>query len=108
LPSLAFSRPTKSFSNVLQRTSSSYNAGEEKELYRDYGNGFCIIIHEGDGDSALTTRIYVDDSLEESISGDCFDVFFVAFNSSISIRTYSASYGDFYNSTVSIAGFKRE
>jgi hypothetical protein len=86
----------------------SYGAGEEKELYREYGNGFCIIVHEGDGDSTLTTRIYIDDNLEVSFAGDYFDVIFAIFNSSISIRTYSANSGTFYNSTAVVAGFKRE
>ena len=108
MPSKHLAKATERISQTISRASQSYSAGEEKTQLSLTGiHGFAIIIHMGDGDEALTTRIYIDGSLWESFKANIFAKLYVTFTSSLSIRTYAASSGTYYRSACYINGFRR-
>jgi len=103
-----FSKPVNRISATIDRLKESYSADEEKVQYELAGyEGYAVIVHEGDGDSSVTTRIYIDGQLSDSCTADMFAVFFVTFTSSLSIRGYTANAGMFYRSTTRISGIGR-
>jgi len=95
-------------SQVINRESNTYAAGGEEKvkLNVEAVYGLAIIIHEGDGDSAVKTRIYVDGTLQEQLSGNSFTILFAAFTNSLKIALYGDNVTG-YNSTIKIAGVRR-
>jgi len=98
---------TERVSASVSRLSETYTAGEEKTQFSLSGHGFAAIVHMGDGNSEVTTRLYIDGSLFDSCPANVFAIFHVTFTSSLSIRGYAASAGTYYRSTSYINGFRR-
>jgi len=108
MPSRLLAKATERISQAISRLSESYTAGEEKTQLSLTGiHGFAIIVHMGDGDAGVTTRIYVDGTLWESCPANVFAKFYVTFTSSLSIRGYAASAGTYYRSASYVNGFRR-
>ncbi|MEM1589825.1 MAG: hypothetical protein QW175_05355, partial [Candidatus Bathyarchaeia archaeon] len=80
MPSRLLAKATERISQSISRLSESYTAGEEKTQLSLTGiHGFAIIVHMGDGDAGVTTRIYVDGTLWESCPANVFAKFYVTF-----------------------------
>ena len=65
-------------------------------------------MHDGDGDSTVTTRIYLDGATtpSETITANIFGIIFVSFISELKIATYAD--GVTANcSTMRVSGFRR-
>lgn len=109
MPSRRLAKATERIGQTISRLSESYYAGEEKtQLTLSNVHGFTIIVHMGDGDGDVTTRIYVDGSLWETCPANVFAKFYVTFTSSLSIRGYATTAGTYYRSTTYVIGFRRE
>jgi hypothetical protein len=108
MPSRLLAKATERITQSISRLSESYSAGEEKTQFSLSGvHGFAIIVHMGDGNSGVTTRIYVDGSLFDSCPANVFAKFYVTFTSSLSVRGYAATAGTYYRSASYINGFRR-
>ncbi|MEM3618226.1 MAG: hypothetical protein QXK47_04030 [Candidatus Bathyarchaeia archaeon] len=108
MPSRILAKATERISQTISRLSESYSAGEEKTQLSLTGiHGFAIIVHMGNGDAGVTTRIYVDGTLWESCPANVFAKFYVTFTSSLIIRGYAASAGTYYRSDSYVNGFRR-
>jgi len=88
--------------------SETYIAGEEKiQLSLKGRHGYVTLVHMGDGDPEVTTRIYLDGSLFNSVPADTFSFFFLTFGSSLEIKGYAPSAGTFYRSASYVSGLRR-
>jgi len=108
LPSRILAKPTEKITASVSRISESYSAGEEKTQLSLTGiHGMAVIVHMGDGDAGVTTRIYLDGTLFDSVPANVFAKFYVTFTSSLSIAGYAAAAGTYYRSTSYVNGFRR-
>jgi len=95
---------------TIARLSETYTAGEEKEKLNLTGiHGQATIVHMGDGDTGIITRVYLDGAVSpnEEVDGADFAMIFVSFTSQLRITTYSASAITAYCSESRITGFRR-
>ncbi|MGB9684421.1 MAG: hypothetical protein ACPL1Z_05790 [Candidatus Bathyarchaeales archaeon] len=95
---------------TIAKASESYTAGEEKvKLNLTNIHGHAEIVHDGDGDAGVTTRIYLDGATtpNETIAGNVFGIIIVSFTSSLAIRVYAAAAGTYNCSNMRVAGFRR-
>jgi len=100
--------PAERINVPISRLSETYTAGEEKTQLSLTGvHGYATLIHMGDGDAGVITRIYLDGSLFESVPADVYAFIFVTFSSSLEIRGYAPSAGTFYRSASYISGLRR-
>ena len=95
---------------TISKTSESYASGGEEKVKLDLTgvHGQATIVHDGDGDSTVTTRIYLDGAAtpDETITADTFAIIFVTFTSELKIATYAD--GVTANcSTMRVSGFRR-
>jgi len=66
-----------------------YSEGEEKVKVSVGSEGGASIVHAGDGDPTLETRIYVDGELRESCSCNEATLFHARFGSRLEVKVYS-------------------
>jgi len=83
-------KPTKEVDEEVTKVSETYaSGGEEKSKVSITGKGTCTIGHKGDGDSAVTTRLYVDGTLVKENPANEAYVYTVGFDTSLEIRTFA-------------------
>jgi len=100
--------PVERINVTITRLSETYTAGEEKtQLSLTGRHGYATLVHIGDGDAGVTTRIYLDGSLFESVPANVYAFIFVTFSSSLEIRGYAPSAGTFYRSASYVGGLGR-
>jgi len=85
----------------------TYSAGEEKAKVRIGSEGSLSLVHDGDGDPTLETRIYVDGELKESAKCDELAIFHLAFFRSLEVKGYSGTEQEGRNSSFYITGVVR-
>jgi len=99
-------KPTYKIDEEAASVSETYTAGEEKVKLTISGEGSVTIHHAGDGSADITTRVYVDGTLEESIAGNEPGIITVGFTTSLEIRTYAAAAVTASNSSLHIVGWR--
>jgi len=65
------------------------------------------MVHMGDGDAGIITRLYIDGTLAEEVAGNLFAIILLSFTSSLRICTYSATAVTAYCSETRVSGFRR-
>jgi len=66
-----------------------YLAKEEKTLIELNSSGLAIVVHDGDGNPTLETRVYVDGELKESCLCNKKAIFNIVFQKKIEVKVYS-------------------
>ena len=95
---------------TIAKLSEAYTDGEEKpKISLTDVHGQATIVHDGDGDAGLETRVYIDGSptQDEAVASNEFAIIFVTFTSSLEIRTYATVAGTYGNSAMQVSGFRR-
>jgi len=108
LEALQKSDVTRIYESVTKQ-SETYTDGEEKDKLSITGQGMATIVQDGDGDSGVSTRIYIDGAStpDQEIPADTFAIIFASFTSSLEIKTYAETAGTYNCSNVNVVGFKR-
>jgi len=99
-------RPCYKVDEEVTAVSESYTAGEEKTKLTISGEGSVTVHHAGDGDADITTRVYVDGTLAESIAGNQPGFVTAGFTTSLEIRTYAAAAVTATNSSLHVVGWR--
>jgi len=79
-----------------------YSAGEEKLKIAIGSRGIATIVHDGNGDPTLETRIYTDGVLKGRSSCNEKSIFHAKFNSKLEVKVYSEIDQEAKNSNVYI------
>jgi len=85
----------------------TYFAGEEKTKLFIGSEGTLTIVHDGNGDPTLETRIYVNGELKEPIRCDIKATVYLRFYESLEIKVYSAIEQEAKNSSMYLTGMIR-
>jgi len=84
-------KATTKIDERVDGVSESYTAGEEKSKLLISAEGSVTISFEGDGDSTLEMRVYVDGTMEQSFLANQPAVVTAGFTTSLEIKSYAAS-----------------
>jgi len=82
----------------------TYSAGEEKTKFSIGSRGYLTLVHDGNGDPTLTTRIYVGGVLKESCPCNVRAIFHITFEESLGVKVYSEVEQVAKSSSLSIHG----
>jgi len=83
-------KATDKIDEEVLRASETYAAGgEEKTKVTITAEGAVTITQDGDGDAAVTMRIYVDGALAQSETADKACIYTAGFTSSLEIRSFA-------------------
>jgi len=99
-------KPTYKIDEEVTAVSEAYTAGEEKVKLTISGEGSVTIHHAGDGDADITTRVYIDGALAESIGGNEPGMITAGFTTSLEIRAYAAAAVTASNSSLHVVGWR--
>jgi len=104
MPSLGI---PKMYEKQIPSVVEKYVAGEEKSKLYMGSEGALTIVHDGNGDPTLYTRIYINGVLREAIRCDTKATVHLRFYESLEVRVYSPIEQEAKNSSMYLTGVVR-